>query len=52
MGVKELWSIISPTSQLIPLSSLGNKTIAIDLSCWICDSQTVYMGGVTKPHLR
>ena len=52
MGVKDLWGILSPTSELLPLSVLEGKILAVDLSCWVCDSQTVYMGGITKPHLR
>ena len=34
-------------------ASLSGKAIAIDLSCWVCDSQANQnMHSVTKPHLR
>ncbi|CAH1395881.1 unnamed protein product [Nezara viridula] len=42
MGVKELWSIISPISEKKSLWELENKVIAIDLSAWICDSQSLH----------
>lgn len=33
--------------------SLAGKAVAIDLSCWVCDSQAnANMHSVTKPHLR
>ncbi|XP_014203647.1 flap endonuclease GEN [Copidosoma floridanum] len=41
MGVKDLWNIISPLSERKPLFELEGKTIAIDLSCWVVDSQNV-----------
>lgn len=41
MGVKDLWNVISPTADRRPLFELEGKTIAIDLSCWIVDSQNV-----------
>ncbi|XP_070284813.1 flap endonuclease GEN homolog 1 isoform X2 [Myotis yumanensis] len=54
MGVSDLWQILEPVKQHIHLSSLGGKTIAVDLSLWVCESQTVkkMIGTVTKPHLR
>ncbi|XP_062850735.1 flap endonuclease GEN homolog 1 [Trichomycterus rosablanca] len=54
MGVNDLWSILSPVQESVPLYSLTGKTLAVDLSLWICEAQHVQgmMGRVTKPHLR
>ncbi|XP_020488556.2 flap endonuclease GEN homolog 1 [Labrus bergylta] len=54
MGVQYLWSIIEPVRESVPLYSLSGKTLAVDLSLWICEAQHVQamMGRVTKPHLR
>ncbi|XP_006276351.3 flap endonuclease GEN homolog 1 [Alligator mississippiensis] len=54
MGVTNLWQILDPVKQPINLSSLKGKTIAVDLSLWVCEAQTVkkMIGVVTKPHLR
>ncbi|KTF79182.1 hypothetical protein cypCar_00046941, partial [Cyprinus carpio] len=54
MGVSELWSILDPVRQCVPLYSLSGKTLAVDLSLWVCEAQHVQgmMGRVTKPHLR
>ncbi|KAF4115000.1 flap endonuclease GEN homolog 1 [Onychostoma macrolepis] len=54
MGVSELWSILDPVRQSVPLYSLSGKTLAVDLSLWVCEAQHVQgmMGRVTKPHLR
>ncbi|XP_066595635.1 flap endonuclease GEN [Prorops nasuta] len=41
MGVKHLWNIISPLGEKKPIHVLQGKVIAIDLSCWVVDSQTV-----------
>lgn len=41
MGIKDLWSILSPFSERRPLYELQNKTVAVDLSCWICEAQNV-----------
>lgn len=41
MGVKDLWNILSPLCERKPLFELQGKTIAIDLSCWVVDSQTI-----------
>ncbi|XP_039287665.1 flap endonuclease GEN isoform X2 [Nilaparvata lugens] len=41
MGVKDLWTIVSPVSEKKSVWNLQNKKIAIDLSAWICDSQNV-----------
>ncbi|XP_074540684.1 flap endonuclease GEN homolog 1 [Halichoeres trimaculatus] len=54
MGVKDLWSTIEPVRESVPLYSLSGKTLAVDLSLWVCEAQHVQamMGRVTKPHLR
>ncbi|XP_020639897.3 flap endonuclease GEN homolog 1 [Pogona vitticeps] len=54
MGVTNLWQILEPVKQHVPLSSLRGKTLAVDLSLWVCEAQTVkkMKGVVTKPHLR
>lgn len=41
MGVKDLWNILSPLCERKPLHELQGKAVAIDLSCWVVDSQTV-----------
>lgn len=41
MGVKDLWGILNPTCERKPIWELQGKTIAVDLSAWICDSSTV-----------
>ncbi|NWH94315.1 GEN endonuclease, partial [Aegithalos caudatus] len=54
MGVTYLWQILEPVRQPVNLSSLRGKTLAVDLSLWVCEAQTVkrMAGVVTKPHLR
>ncbi|XP_070844178.1 flap endonuclease GEN homolog 1 [Chaetodon trifascialis] len=54
MGVHDLWSIVEPVCESVPVYSLGGKTLAVDLSLWVCEAQHVQamMGRVTKPHLR
>ncbi|NWR89289.1 GEN endonuclease, partial [Furnarius figulus] len=54
MGVTNLWQILEPVRQPVNLSSLKGKTLAVDLSLWVCEAQAVkkMMGVVTKPHLR
>ncbi|KAK0147640.1 Flap endonuclease GEN 1 [Merluccius polli] len=54
MGVKGLWHIIRPIAESVPLYSLTGKTLAVDLSLWVCEAQHVQgmIGKVTKPHLR
>ncbi|KAI7792003.1 putative flap endonuclease GEN-like protein 1, partial [Triplophysa rosa] len=53
-GVSELWSILDPVRQCVPLYSLAGMTLAVDLSLWVCEAQHVQgmMGKVTKPQLR
>ncbi|XP_041832556.1 flap endonuclease GEN homolog 1 [Melanotaenia boesemani] len=54
MGVHNLWSIVEPVRESVPLYSLSGKTLAVDLSLWVCEAQHVQamVGRVTKPHLR
>ncbi|NXH89366.1 GEN endonuclease, partial [Edolisoma coerulescens] len=54
MGVNYLWQILEPVRQPVNLGSLRGKTLAVDLSLWVCEAQTVkkMAGVVTKPHLR
>ncbi|NXY08682.1 GEN endonuclease, partial [Pteruthius melanotis] len=54
MGVTYLWQILESVRQPVSLSSLRGKTLAVDLSLWVCEAQTVkkMVGVVTKPHLR
>ncbi|XP_035276896.1 flap endonuclease GEN homolog 1 isoform X1 [Anguilla anguilla] len=54
MGVNELWSILEPARESVPLYHLSGKTLAVDLSLWVCEAQFVkeMVGRVAKPHLR
>uniref|UniRef100_A0A3B4V8W0 XPG-I domain-containing protein n=1 Tax=Seriola dumerili TaxID=41447 RepID=A0A3B4V8W0_SERDU len=54
MGVHDLWSIVETVRESVPLYSLSGKTLAVDLSLWVCEAQHVQamMGRVTKPHLN
>uniref|UniRef100_A0A670Z5A2 XPG N-terminal domain-containing protein n=1 Tax=Pseudonaja textilis TaxID=8673 RepID=A0A670Z5A2_PSETE len=40
MGVTSLWQILEPVKQHVPLCSLKGKTLAVDLSIWVCEAQT------------
>ncbi|XP_006733041.1 flap endonuclease GEN homolog 1 [Leptonychotes weddellii] len=54
MGVNDLWQILEPVKQHLHLHNLCGKTVAVDLSLWVCEAQTVkkMIGTVMKPHLR
>ena len=53
MGVLNLWKILHPTCQPIKLNDLKNKTLAVDLSIWICENSNIkFNTNNTKPHLR
>lgn len=54
MGVHDLWQILEPVKENVPLHNLKGKTLAVDMSLWVCEAQTVkgMMGTVIKPHLR
>ncbi|XP_020300170.1 flap endonuclease GEN [Pseudomyrmex gracilis] len=53
MGVKDLWCILSPLCETKPLYELQGKTIAIDLSGWVVDSQLIVDNAIQpKMYLR
>ncbi|KAM9070889.1 flap endonuclease GEN homolog 1 isoform X1 [Sarcophilus harrisii] len=54
MGVNDLWQILEPVKRHAPLRSLQGKTLAVDLSLWVCEALAVkkMVGIVVKPHLR
>uniref|UniRef100_A0A023EZN5 Putative flap endonuclease gen-like protein n=1 Tax=Triatoma infestans TaxID=30076 RepID=A0A023EZN5_TRIIF len=52
MGVKDLWSILSPVCEKKSLWELQGQTIAIDLSAWICDSQSLNKQPQVNMYLR
>lgn len=39
--MNDLWQVLEPVKQHIHLNSLAGKTIAVDLSLWVCEAQTV-----------
>ncbi|XP_067644435.1 flap endonuclease GEN [Eurosta solidaginis] len=41
MGVKDLWSVLTPHADRKPLCELRGKKVAIDLAGWICESLNV-----------
>ncbi|KAH8270024.1 hypothetical protein KR018_002595 [Drosophila ironensis] len=41
MGVKELWSVLTPHCERKPISELRGKKVAIDLAGWVCESLNV-----------
>ncbi|XP_055547531.1 flap endonuclease GEN isoform X2 [Wyeomyia smithii] len=41
MGIKDLWNLLTPYCEKKPLFELNNKTVAIDLSGWVCESLNV-----------
>ncbi|XP_068142867.1 flap endonuclease GEN [Drosophila tropicalis] len=41
MGVKELWSILTPHAERKPINELRGKKVAIDLAGWVCESLNV-----------
>ena len=45
MGVKDLWTILAPVKREKSLEDLAGKTLAVDLSGWVCqaDSTKVYV---------
>ncbi|XP_035692480.1 uncharacterized protein LOC118426956 [Branchiostoma floridae] len=54
MGVQQLWTILAPVKTHCALESLQGKTLAVDLSMWVCEASGVkaMTGAVTRPHLR
>ncbi|XP_048732356.2 flap endonuclease GEN homolog 1-like isoform X2 [Ostrea edulis] len=47
MGVKDLWKVLSPAGQSVPIKSLSGKTLAVDLSGWIVE----FRANQNVPHL-
>ncbi|KAK9892522.1 hypothetical protein WA026_020507 [Henosepilachna vigintioctopunctata] len=41
MGIKYLWNILNPFCEKRPLYELQGKTVAVDLSCWVCEAQNI-----------
>ncbi|XP_028159511.1 flap endonuclease GEN isoform X2 [Ostrinia furnacalis] len=41
MGIKGLWTVLTPYSEKKSLHEIRGETIAVDLSGWVCDSQNV-----------
>ncbi|KAJ8734833.1 hypothetical protein PYW08_014083 [Mythimna loreyi] len=41
MGVKGLWTVLTPYSEKKSLHEIRGETVAVDLSGWVCDSQNV-----------
>lgn len=56
MGVLNLWKILSSTCRPVELDELKDKTLAVDLSIWICENSTQTKSfnfvSNTKPYLR
>lgn len=41
MGIKHVWTILTPFCERKPLYELQGKKVAVDLSCWICEAQNI-----------
>ncbi|KAL9906409.1 XPG-like endonuclease [Glossina fuscipes fuscipes] len=41
MGIKDLWSVLTPYAERKPISELRGKIVAIDLAGWVCESLNV-----------
>ncbi|XP_017100331.2 flap endonuclease GEN [Drosophila bipectinata] len=41
MGVKELWTVLTPHCERKPINELRGKKVAIDLAGWVCESLNV-----------
>lgn len=41
MGIKELWTVLTPYCERKPFYELRGKTVAIDLAGWVCESLNV-----------
>ncbi|GAB1605099.1 hypothetical protein Ahia01_000791700 [Argonauta hians] len=54
MGVTDLWSVLDPIKEHLPLSILGGQKLAVDLSIWICEAQGSKQleATINKPFLR
>lgn len=54
MGVHHLWSLLTSVGKQVGLSELVGKTLAVDLSGWVCQALNCrpMSAAVQKPHLR
>lgn len=52
MGVKDLWTVLTPVCERTSLWALQGKTVAIDLSAWVVDSQNVVEKSQKNMYLR
>ncbi|KAH8351402.1 hypothetical protein KR059_001439, partial [Drosophila kikkawai] len=41
MGVKDLWTVLTPHAERKPINELRGKKVAIDLAGWVCESLNV-----------
>ena len=41
MGVRELWTVLAPVKEQLPISALAGKTLAVDLSGWVCQASSI-----------
>lgn len=51
MGVRDLWKILSKAKRKVDIRELRGKTLAVDLSCWICQFSSV-KGTIVQYHVR
>jgi flap endonuclease GEN len=49
MGVKNLWPILAPICERKSLMELHDEAVAIDLSCWVCES--THFENTTQPRM-
>ena len=50
MGVRDLWKILSKAKRKVDIRELRGKTLAVDLSCWICQFSSV-KGTIVQCHV-
>ena len=41
MGVKDLWKVLGKAKRKMDTKQLQGKTLAVDLSCWVCRFSSV-----------
>lgn len=54
MGVLTLWPLLEAARETCDLRELSGKTLAVDLSGWICEACALRatLGKINKPHIR
>ena len=54
MGVLTLWPLLEAARETCDVQSLSGKTLAVDLSGWICEACALRAtaGKINKPHIR